>query len=650
MQTMSSFFEHNLAALSASGRNAEAVQSLLQMQPSQPLNLQIQETQAGDLSLILEGVPLHALSGAVNEAKALCDKECHPNEKATHIIVGLGLGYVLTEVLSRSMGKVFIYEPNPELLRLLLDNVDYTNAFAQGRVHLALSPEQLARQLDHFYTLSEHLDVLVLRGIVAIYGAAIDHLLTHTVAAVIEHRRTSLHVAESFHTAWFSQCLSNTVFLHHALPFSQLNATFTGQTAVIASSGPSLDKALEDLKTLQDRVIIFAVPGAVRPLLAAGIKPHFMVALDFEGPGKYLSQLPGPLSDTRFLLSPFVEAACYQVPAAAYYVQSYTNYPSLSRWNTDIFGVSDDGFPSGSTVSLTAFQSALAMGFEQLILVGQDLALSGTQYYAGGVHGTIDEDGYISLQESETMVSRRIKVVEVLGQNGGMIPSMPDYKWFVAQFEEAVLALKQSRPELRLYNASTGGALIQGFEHQSLAEIIQSEAWENGCGDSLLPLQDILNRISQQEQAKMMPEACASRKQVISSHLSQLNNDMDGLGKSFEALENEATSLLNHLDGVAPGDIARERIVRYLQGKKKLEADIQLNPLLYYAIQMEVLHLYQHTVLVDPQSPDEAQLRAKLREALVEDSRFYQSSREIFHHTVEPILKRLKQTPTGVTS
>jgi hypothetical protein len=59
-----------------------------------------------------------------------------------------------------------------------------------------------------------------------------------------------------------------------------LFGVFPRVPAVVVGAGPSLDKNLKGLTKLEGKVLVVAVDTAVRPLLAAGIRPHLVVAVD----------------------------------------------------------------------------------------------------------------------------------------------------------------------------------------------------------------------------------------------------------------------------------------------------------------------------------------------------------------------------------
>src|SRR6185436_528369 len=61
---------------------------------------------------------------------------------------------------------------------------------------------------------------------------------------------------------------------------ADLQGALESTPAVVVGAGPSLDSQLDALRALAGRAAIIAVDTALRPLLAAGITPHIVVAVD----------------------------------------------------------------------------------------------------------------------------------------------------------------------------------------------------------------------------------------------------------------------------------------------------------------------------------------------------------------------------------
>jgi hypothetical protein len=111
------------------------------------------------------------------------------------------------------------------------------------------------------------------------------------------------------------------------------------------------------------------------------------------------------------------------------------------------------------------------LGCNPIVLLGQDLAFQGTQQYAGNYHVQFDENGHFTLPDSEEQIGRTLYFKEVKGQQGETLRTSPDYLAFLHQLEAFAKNCRKEAPDLRLYNASVGGAWIEGFTHLSIDQL-----------------------------------------------------------------------------------------------------------------------------------------------------------------------------------
>ncbi len=68
--------------------------------------------------------------------------------------------------------------------------------------------------------------------------------------------------------------------LGEAGDFSLLANSLQGETALLIGAGPQLNDMLDYVREAQDRAVVIAVNSALRPLLAAGVEPHFAIVFD----------------------------------------------------------------------------------------------------------------------------------------------------------------------------------------------------------------------------------------------------------------------------------------------------------------------------------------------------------------------------------
>lgn len=451
-------------------------QSLVESLDSTPATteVQLQETPNEDYTLLFQGIPLHAEAGAMQEAQAISRSQCRPALGRAHLILGIGLGYLLQAVYQRSPGQVIIYEPDLPLLKFVLENVDLTEFITSQRVFLASDTSSLLTLLNPLVAWEDPLDILITHGYARLMAEEIPALMNQ-LFALVDERIRDYKTGQHFHFQWIRQFFQNLHHLPQTIPLHSLTGAFTGKPALIIGRGPSLDAALEDIHAVANATLLIAVGGALRTLWQAGIIPDIAVFYDANGMQEQLHGLPDEyLSQIHFLISPFTEACCFTAPAKSRMIYFPQSGEALAQWfyeavpktNADSLGLLE----GGGTVSLIALQAALEMGCNPVVLIGQDLAFPNQQVYAGGIPLTTDEQGRLALPKSDTLYTRPEAMTMVEGQTGESLPALSAYAAFIRHFER--IAMAASNRETRFFNASLGGAKLNGYELTPLKPLL----------------------------------------------------------------------------------------------------------------------------------------------------------------------------------
>ena len=228
--------------------------------------------------------------------------------------------------------------------------------------------------------------------------------------------------------------------------------------AVIVAAGPSLDKNIKELKRLKNRAYIIVVDTALKAVLRAGVRPDIAVTVD---PNKELVLF----EDERIAQLPML--VC---------IMSNTKVLDRHKGKKIYFGESDSycdsickkyekelsPLESGGSVANNAFSLAKFLGFKTIILMGQDLAYPDKKGHT--------KDAYDDEKKNEIDFSKK-KYIEVEDVYGGKVwteGNMDAYrKWFETQI--------MRYPELRVIDATEGGAKIHGAEILTLEEVIRRE-------------------------------------------------------------------------------------------------------------------------------------------------------------------------------
>lgn len=464
--------ERNLAALGE--RNADVVAAIRAATPA-----------ALEWSVAADGSAVAAFGGralasrhapreeAVNFADAI-----DLREKAVVAIAGFGLGYhasVLCERLGRT-GLVVVLEPDLGLLRAVLERIDCSPAFTAANILLFTGDEPLGRYAERLagaegvliqgVQIAEH---PASRARVAPVAGAFATHLTEAVRAARVTAATGL--ARSAHT--IRAILRNARRYVGGEPLAPLAGAAKGRLGIVVSAGPSLRRNLHLLARpgVRERCVIVATQTVLKPLLAEGIRPHFVAALDWHRISKrfYEGLKAADCAETTLVLDPQanpVIAASYPGPVrsiAAPHLDALLG--PLAR---------DMGrLPPGATVAHLCYQIARFLGCDPVALIGQDLGFTDGVYYARGT--AIDEvwapelNPFNTLEMMEwTRIARhRSHLVKRRDLEGKTIWTDAQMETYLQRFE--YFFLQDERRGLRTIDATEGGVAKAGTEVRTLA-------------------------------------------------------------------------------------------------------------------------------------------------------------------------------------
>lgn len=381
-------------------------------------------------------------------------------------VIGLGQGHLL-EVLDRRgwTGHVIALEPDATTATRYLNRKATCNWQVAGRLTVLTGPDYTG--LD--------------QAVSALPLATEKPVIAGNPEVARLHREACVHAARMVSRAWFGARANDEARRQNAgryllntlrnLPSiasegdaTSLVGAFAGVPALVVAAGPSLDRNLPEIVTLRDRALLIAVDTALRPLLAAGVQPDFVVAVDpSEANACHLTDLP-PCPETHFVAEGSIDPeAVRQFEGRTFFfrVAGHHPWPWLRGLDLD-----RQLLRAWGSVLTTAFDLALQMGCEPIVFAGADLAFTGGRPYA---RGTTYEEGWRREQAwghtlEETWAKRLDEWPETLetGVAGGLVRTAPHLRsfrdWIVTE------AGKSGRA---IVNATEGGILVGGTIQQS---------------------------------------------------------------------------------------------------------------------------------------------------------------------------------------
>ena len=187
----------------------------------------------------------------------------------------------------------------------------------------------------------------------------------------------------------------------------RIMAGLNGKAAVVIGAGPSLEKNLGLLKRchLRRELVLIAVDMALGPLVAAGIRPGFVISCE-ASPVDFF----GNIDTSCMHLLAFSCASCVNVRKWRGDMSFYNWMIDRPEYETlwDLAG-RDLGFlGTGSLVATQAAAFALGCGAASLVLVGNDLAFADRYYVRGAAAHRNTAAASCRLSPLETLEMRRL--------------------------------------------------------------------------------------------------------------------------------------------------------------------------------------------------------------------------------------------------
>ncbi|MDA0294396.1 MAG: DUF115 domain-containing protein [Planctomycetota bacterium] len=409
-----------------------------------------------------------------------CDSACI-------VVAGFGLGDHV-EAIARGLGRtgvLLLLEPDTALLKAVLSRFDATDWITRSRILLRVDAGDAAGLAMGLQGLES---ILMLGTLIIEHPPSRSRLgkatsvFTRSLVDITATARTSIYTALTRCTSTIENQLSN--LDHYALGsgIADLAGVAAGRLGIVVSAGPSLRRNLPLLAApgVRDRCVIVATQTTLKPLLNAGIAPHFVTALDYHSiSARFYEGLdPAVLEDTELVIDSKVNRAVPEAwPGRIRCIPS----PELDRFLGPL-GKGKAALEASATVAHLAYVFARHLGCDPVALIGQDLGFTDGLYYAPGtaIHDVwlpeLNAFNTIETMEWERIVRHRTHLAEREDVNGRRIFTDSQMLNYLQSFEirfAADVALG-----LSVIDATEGGVRKANADPRTLADTLSSHA---GC-------------------------------------------------------------------------------------------------------------------------------------------------------------------------
>lgn len=230
--------------------------------------------------------------------------------------------------------------------------------------------------------------------------------------------------------------------------------------AILVASGPSLKSCVEQLKKANGKAFILAIDNSIQYCFDNGIKPNLGILIDTD---KGMNNLRGEdVLNLPMILSDYATVDFSNIhKARKFYEVTYSRIIYQHVFDRVSSRTVSEG---GTTVANPAMEFLIDCGFENIILLGNDLAYpNGEVHIHKNMYGT---DDFIL----------KNACYEVDANNGTKVSTTPDMDCARATMEDAIKSKREAREKegksLTIINCSEGGAKIEGTEYMPASEAI----------------------------------------------------------------------------------------------------------------------------------------------------------------------------------
>ncbi|EJA9283653.1 motility associated factor glycosyltransferase family protein [Campylobacter jejuni] len=377
-------------------------------------------------------------------------------------IYGIG-NALLIKNLSKHYKHLFVFESEIELFILALSTIDLSEELKIYKIVLFdCVAEDLEIQIAMIFDQQSILEYLSLYEILInasyylrFYEKQIlflNEICLKTIGVAVRNADISCFLPLLVH----GQFLQNIPSMLGSIPFQRILSERKNKfdNAIVVSAGPSLTKQLPLLKAYQDKAVVFCADGALSMLEKEGVVPDYVTNLDCRDLAMKFFQNKGKLKQSIIALECATHPNVVRSLKAENCMIVLRNKALYQRFNLNDFGYID----TGTHVSHFSYTLALALGFKNIIMIGQDLAFDekGNSHSKGFSYGE---------QFSGEKTVPTLKT-QAYGGKGEVLTHITwnDYRVKL----EYLFACNDQKA--KFYNATEGGARINFTEELSFKE------------------------------------------------------------------------------------------------------------------------------------------------------------------------------------
>jgi hypothetical protein len=378
---------------------------------------------------------------------------------------GISNGIYLKMALgSPNIKRIVLFEPNIELLYIVLNLIDFSEAISAQK--LVIETSKTFDFTDAYKFFNEHESQLFARHfeleIVSNYYektaheeiAHISNVLTETLTQVIMgHGNCPIDSLMGIEHHFV-----NLPTMIKGPKITKIFGKGQGKTAIIVSTGPSLTKQIPLLKKIKDHVTIISVDASFPILERHGIKPDFVTVLErVPETGKFFENNSLEFQKgVNFVCVSIIHKAVKNAIREGNLFLEMRPHGYCKYFELDDYGYLGNGMSAANL----AHELAVLLDFKNIIFIGQDLAF--------GEDDTSHAQDHTFTTNEETTKGHDIFITKYGGE--GVIRTTFYWNIFRNTIQDTI---KKTSSFITSINSTQGGAQIAGALEIPFEEAIE---------------------------------------------------------------------------------------------------------------------------------------------------------------------------------
>ncbi|MBZ7966041.1 motility associated factor glycosyltransferase family protein [Campylobacter molothri] len=378
-------------------------------------------------------------------------------------IYGIGNALLLKSLIS-FYKHIFIFESEIELFILALSVIDLSEELSNGKIYLVDINEKkvniqlsiLFDQKDMFGWLSLY-EMFINCSYYEKYFKELIEKSDNMAYDVINLVVRNLNPGSTIALMCYDNFIQNIPLILKSIPFQRIIQERKNQfeNCIVVCAGPSLEKQIPLLKKYQENFVIFCADGAFPLLYKNDIIPDYILNLDLEEyPIEFFKDIDiNKLEKTLFILAQSTHPSVVNFLKNINFAIVLNGDITYKKLNLFDFGYLE----VGTHVGHMCYTLALALGFKNIIIIGQDLAYNdkGNSHFSDFALGdSID-------------VELKLPSMKVLSY-GGKSQVLSHIGW--NDYRKKLEILFVNNAQANFYNATEGGARIAFTKELSFKE------------------------------------------------------------------------------------------------------------------------------------------------------------------------------------